>query len=282
MIVFYRHEQNALNHSFSPSADKPRQVVADWLQQGFDIEVHPFEPVTRHDFYLAHDPYFVDGVMNLDIANGFDNHSAEVAAALPYTTGSMLAAAEHAILHRTVACSPTSGFHHAGYDFAMGYCTFNGLMVTALKLHKDGLAKRIGILDCDAHYGNGTDHIIQRLEIDWIVHRTAGEHFKNRDDVGESAKLYLDWVGLSLNDMKDCSVILYQAGADPHIQDPLGGILSTKAMFHRDRLVYEFCESNSLPIAWNLAGGYQRDAKGTIEPVLKLHRTTCQVFTGRY
>lgn len=28
---------------------------------------------------------------------------------------------------------------------------------------------------------------------------------------------------------------------------------------------------------WNLAGGYQRDADGGIEPVLKLHRTTAQV-----
>jgi hypothetical protein len=28
------------------------------------------------------------------------------------------------------------------------------------------------------------------------------------------------------------------------------------------------------PLVWNLAGGYQRDESGSIEPVLKLHRMT--------
>ena len=29
-----------------------------------------------------------------------------------------------------------------------------------------------------------------------------------------------------------------------------------------------------MPVAWNLAGGYQHDADGGIEPVLKIHRGT--------
>ena len=37
--------------------------------------------------------------------------------------------------------------------------TFNGLVVTAMKLHKEGRAKRVGILDCDQHYGNGTEEL---------------------------------------------------------------------------------------------------------------------------
>ena len=92
-----------------------------------------------------------------EMANGFGNRSAGVAASLAYTSGSMVAAAEHAVLHREVVCSPTSGFHHAEYGSAGGYCTFNGLMVTALALKDAGLVNRVAILDCDAHYGNGTD-----------------------------------------------------------------------------------------------------------------------------
>jgi acetoin utilization deacetylase AcuC-like enzyme len=75
----------------------------------------------------------------------------------------MLAAAEYAVLHNEVVCSPTSGFHHAEYRNAGGYCTFNGLMVTALALKDAGLVNRVAILDCDAHYGNGTDSIIKQI-----------------------------------------------------------------------------------------------------------------------
>jgi len=33
-------------------------------------------------------------------------------------------------------------------------------------------------------------------------------------------------------------------------------------------------------VAGNLAGGYQRDAQGGIEPVLAIHRRTMQVCAG--
>ena len=137
MKVFYRPEQTARNIStFSPSAEKPAQVVRDWLQRGLiqESDVLSFEPVTRTDLKRAHDAAFVDGVLDLSIDNGFGNRNAQVAASLPYTSGSLLAAARHALEYRENVCSPTSGFHHAGYNSAEGFCTFNGLMVTALAL----------------------------------------------------------------------------------------------------------------------------------------------------
>lgn len=183
MKVFYRPEQVA-NTPYAPSPRKPRLVVADWLQQpAFNIEVIGFEPVTPTQFALAHDPEFVRAVLARESRNGFGNTDAEVAASLPYTTGSLLAAAEHAVLHREAVCSPTSGFHHAGYASPEGYCTFNGLMVTAVAMHQAGLAQRVGIIDCDAHYGNGTDNIIRKLGIGWIEHHTMGSHFHGRSDV---------------------------------------------------------------------------------------------------
>jgi acetoin utilization deacetylase AcuC-like enzyme len=36
--------------------------------------------------------------------------------------------------------------------------------------------------------------------------------------------------------MADCEVLLYQAGADPHINDPLGGWLTTAQLRERDRI----------------------------------------------
>ena len=70
--------------------------------------------------------------------------------------------------------------------------------------------------------------------------------------------------------MADCDVLLYQAGADPHIEDPLGGWLTTAQLRERDRLVFESSERYGVPIAWNLAGGYQEP----LSKVLKIHDNT--------
>jgi hypothetical protein len=44
--VFYRAEQAVnRNNSFSPSAQKPSEVVSDWINHKFEIEIHNFDPV---------------------------------------------------------------------------------------------------------------------------------------------------------------------------------------------------------------------------------------------
>ncbi|MCV2356549.1 hypothetical protein LNV09_20605 [Paucibacter sp. B2R-40] len=275
MKVFYRAEQAARNTgAFAPSADKPRLVMADWLKQGLisRLDILSFEPVSREDFKLAHDSSFVDGVLDLIRPNGFSNRDAEVAASLPYTTGSLLAAARYALKHKTSVCSPTSGFHHAHYDQPEGFCTFNGLMVVALKLKREGLVNRVAIIDCDVHYGDGTDDLICHHKIDWIQHYTLGRHFHDRDGVGKDAKHFLTWLYKAIADCQDADLVIYQAGADPHINDPLGGVLTELEMVQRDHAV--FAGFRDRPLVWNLAGGYQRDAEGGIKPVLKLHRNT--------
>ena len=70
--------------------------------------------------------------------------------------------------------------------------------------------------------------------------------------------------------MRDCDVILYQAGADPHVDDPLGGWLTTEQLRERDRRVFESAQRLGVPIAWNLAGGYQEP----LSKVLEIHDNT--------
>ena len=283
MKVFYRPEQTAQNpSSYSPSAGKPALVVQDWIKHGFITvqDIQSFDPVSRSDIKLAHDEYFVDAVIQGVEANGFGNYDPDVAASLPYTLGSMVAASLHAFKHRENTCSPTSGFHHAGYDYAGGYCTFNGLMVAALKLRQQG-AKRVGILDCDMHYGDGTADIIETLRIDWIVHRTQGGVFYDPSRIKGAGTNYFAWLEQSIEDMAGCDVVLYQAGADPHVNDPLGGLLTTGQMLTRDHTVFNRFAALGVPVCWNLAGGYQRGANGTIDPVLELHRNTVRIAVDR-
>ncbi|HVE85599.1 MAG TPA: GNAT family N-acetyltransferase, partial [Myxococcales bacterium] len=50
-------------------------------------------------------------------------------------------------------------FHHAGYDYGSGFCTFNGLALVAQQ-HPH---RRVFVLDCDQHGGNGTAEMTERL-----------------------------------------------------------------------------------------------------------------------
>jgi acetoin utilization deacetylase AcuC-like enzyme len=132
------------------------------------VPITIIEPVavTADDIGLAHDSDYVRGVLNGVTSNGFGNKLPEVAAALPYTSGAMVAAARAAIANGSVAVAPVSGFHHATYEHGGGYCTFNGLMVAAMMLEQEGVAEKVGILDFDQHYSNGTDDIIRYLGLD--------------------------------------------------------------------------------------------------------------------
>lgn len=266
--VFYNPLQNAAkNESFSPSATKPKLVAEAFSKLPGVILEDNFKPVTEEMLCQVHDPKYVKGVLGGSLPNGFGNRLPEVAASLPWTSGSMLAAALYAIEHSTAACSLTSGFHHAGYSYGHGFCTFNGLMVTAMELLKRGY-KKIGILDLDAHLGDGTLDIIQKLKLqDKVAHYTFGGEFGAFKTEGEWLDSLLDVMASKFSDV---DVLLYQAGADPHEKDPLGGYLSSETMQDRDMTVFTACKVLGIPVAWNLAGGYQKP----IEKVIELHVTT--------
>jgi acetoin utilization deacetylase AcuC-like enzyme len=277
LTFHYAHHMVAEADSYSPSAGKPAQVMASWAALGLPMQVIEPIPVTETQLCLAHDPDFVRGVLSGVKTNGFSNRSQAVAASLPYTSGAMLSAARQALENGSGAVAPCSGFHHAGYGFAGGFCTFNGLMVTAKVLLEEGKVKRIGILDFDQHWGDGTADIIKRLKLgDQVV------HYSSCSDYGRSqrAEAFVADIPHLLKAFSGCDLVLYQAGADPHIDDPLGGWLSTSQLFKRDAQVFETLRKMGIPVAWNLAGGYQRDASGGIRPVLDIHDNTLKAYAA--
>jgi acetoin utilization deacetylase AcuC-like enzyme len=264
--VFYPPKMLGPPQARSPSAHKPQPVVESWLTIAPQLEIIAPEPVSVTQLCLAHSPEHVADVLAGRAPNGFGNQSLEVAASLPYTSGSMLSAARAAMADGTVAVAPCAGFHHAMYAFAADFCTFNGLIVTARALLQEGVATRVGILDADMHYGDGTDEILAAVGETRVVHCRLGEHYWEPGD----AEGFFDQLPTILAGFVDCDLLLYQAGADPHVDDPLGGWLTTEQLRGRDRSVFEFCATHRLPIAWNLAGGYQQP----LRRVLDIHDNT--------
>lgn len=279
-------------HTVSPSASKPAVVAQALRDQSYPVEFFEPHPATLDDFFRVHDPQFVNGVLEGRVDNGFGNRSPDVARALPYTSGSMITAAKLALSNtskRSVVAALCSGFHHATWNEAEGFCTFNGLMVCAAHLlqtnhvanpmtndnpaDRSWTVDRIAIVDADYHYGNGTEDILGHTGLAAnVFHLSLGREYKRPDQ----AEAYLDRMRALEEDFKrfEPQLILYQAGADPHIEDPLGGLLTTEQMGLRDEIMFAIAKRLDIPVVFNLAGGYQKDPDGGIQKVVRLHLNT--------
>lgn len=76
--------------------------------------------------------------------------------------------------------------------------------------------------------------------------------------------------------------IIYQAGADTHVDDPYGGLLTEEQMMERDWNMFTIAKNLGIPIAWNLAGGYQVAEDGSIDKVINLHLNTFRMAMEVY
>jgi acetoin utilization deacetylase AcuC-like enzyme len=280
-----------IGYTASPSANKPRQVAAALRETAIEgLEIEFVEPValTVGDFKMCHSDDYVDGVMSLRLKNGFGTISQSVVDSLPYTNGAQYTAARLATVD-SPTCALVSGFHHAGYDGweKLGwFCTFNGLLIAAAKLVAEDGMKKVAIIDCDMHYGNGTTDILEQLpELAVSVeHLTFGRYFDSPKDAEKYlAALEPDGRVEQLLKRTKPDLVIYQSGADVHVDDPYGGVLTTEQMYERDLRMFRIAKRLDIPLTWNLAGGYQVEADGSIAKVLGLHLNTfkaCQKVYG--
>ena len=275
MKVFYNKQQTVSSFiKNSASAAEPKLVVQSWKELGYPVEIMKVRPSSIDELCLAHSPSYVRGILKGQIKNGFDNKNKEVAKSLLWTTGSFVSAASHAYQYRESAFSPTSGFHHAHYDQAAGFCTFSGLTIAAILLNQRFGAKKIGILDLDSHSGDGTDQTLHKTGYeDLVEHYSLGYHNVNRYNNEE-------WLNelshLIRNRFSNCEILFYQAGVDCHIDDPEvdSGHFTTEQIALRDEIVYTTCRALNLPVVTNLAGGYQKP----IEKVVQLHNLVAMAY----
>src|SRR4051794_18000727 len=75
------------------------------------------------------------------------------------SVGGTVAAARRA-LERGIGMNLGGGTHHAGRDFARGYCLFNDVVVTLEHLRREGAVQRAVVVDCDVHQGDGTAQLL--------------------------------------------------------------------------------------------------------------------------
>jgi acetoin utilization deacetylase AcuC-like enzyme len=142
------------------------------------------------------------------------------------SNGGVVSAAR-AALRSGRAGALASGLHHARRSHGAGFCTFNGLALAALAALDLG-AKRVLVLDLDAHCGGGTDELLGRHPGVRIVDIAVNEFDRyepgpgNRLELVERASDYLPTLKARLDALENESfgLVLYNAGMDPHQDCP--------------------------------------------------------------
>jgi acetoin utilization deacetylase AcuC-like enzyme len=253
----------------SPNLSKGAAVFNQVLNPHEDIVVR----MSQDDLIFAcmqiaktHDTRWVDRVISGSSPNGYGQGAQENTwrsqnSHSTMSVAGMILAATNAVLDdKPIVFAPLSGFHHAGYATCGGYCTFNGLVAAADAIKSLRKNARVLIIDGDGHQGDGTIDLISRGRQEWLVNVDLSSTVSATE-----AEMMIE---KAIN-KGPWDLVIYQAGADAHIEDPYGsGYLDDEEWTIRDTLVFNLCFSHHIPCVFTLAGGYNG------LKTLDLHRRT--------
>ena len=242
-------------------------------------------PATIEAVLAVHDHEYVAALQtgsphHLAASNGL-GWDDELFAAVRASTGGVCAATLDALTNRVNSGSLSSGLHHARADRGNGFCTLNGLVIASRAALAAG-AKRVLIVDFDAHCGGGTASLIEHMrgveQIDVSV--SSVDRYVSNLNARLAMSDGTDYLG-DLQRMLDTvyspesvDVILYNAGMDPHRD--AGGVppIDTAAIRAREAMVFGWAKSIDVPVAWVLAGGYTTNT--SMDGLVNLHRLTIE------
>lgn len=195
-------------------------------------------------------------------------------------------AACRAALQDGVAVNLAGGTHHAHADHGAGYCVFNDSAIAARVMQADDRVRRVLILDCDVHQGDGTASIFadDSTVFTFSIHGAKNFPFRKGhsdldieldDGTGDDEYLSLLEEGAQRAlALAGADLTIYLAGADPYAGDRLGRLaLTLDGLARRDRMILDLCRRWHLPVAVVMAGGYAR----RVEDVAAIHLQTVTI-----
>jgi len=246
-----------------------------------DIALHEAPRADDEALSLAHDAAYIADVSagRLDPARqreiGFP-WSIEMVERSRRSAGATIAACRTAF-KEGIAVNLAGGTHHAYADKGGGFCVFNDAAIAARMLQRDGLARRVAVIDLDVHQGNGTASILRDDPTVFTLSLHGEKNYPFRKeasdlDVGLPDGCDDETYAQALRGALDTlfarfapDLLIYLAGADPHEGDRLGRLRLTMAgLAQRDALVFDAALTRGLPIAVAMAGGYGNQIEDTV------------------
>ena len=249
------------------------------LAHGWVVRPEPAEPELLR---LAHTEEYVTRFIAGELTPQEERRlgfqwSVELARRALFATGGTVLAARLA-LEDGLAANLAGGSHHAFANHGEGYCAFNDLAVATRYLQQTDQARRIAIVDCDVHQGNGTAAILGsdpdvctfsiHCESNYPAQKIPGTRDVGLPD-GVGDHEYLTLLEAELETIRRDfrpDFIFFQAGVDPLAGDRLGRLaLTRESLRRRDELVIGSFRALGLPVTVVLGGGYGRTLRDTVE-----------------
>lgn len=242
------------------------------------------------DLDVVHDPEYLEALESgapIHLAASADlGWDAAYAVAIRWSTGGLCEAALEALRSGRNAGTLSSGLHHAHRSHGKGYCSLNGLALGAVRAVEDG-ARRVLILDLDAHCGGGTAEIIagwsqiEQVDVSVVSYDTYPSTEQSRLILATalpSGEKYLEIVRRALDEIVDpttIDLIIYNAGMDPHGEAGGVSVIDREILRRREDMVFSWAAEHEIPVAWTIAGGYKSDSF-TMDDLVDLHRLTIE------
>lgn len=253
------------------------------------VRLHDPGLIDRDKLRSLHDPAYVRAVITgkgpLASAMGWE-WTPQIRNGVLAINAGMIEGARMA-METGIAANVGQGFHHAKPERGWYFCTFNGLALVAQEFPQ----KRIFVLDCDEHCGDGTAEFTKKLPnlfnfsingTNWGMHESERSICRHLNPVKDDFTPYRNALEEAFKKAKEwqADLIIYQAGADPHVDDPVSsGTMTTDQLLERDRIVFRFCKAEKIPVLFVLAGGYQTPIE---EKLVPLHLNTFKAAYEEY
>jgi len=222
--------------------------------------------------------------------------------AIGFPMSKQLIEREKMIVQGTLECSINSlkygismniagGTHHAFTNRAEAFCILNDQAIAANFLINNNYCDKILILDLDVHQGNGTAEIFRDNKNVFTVSFHGEKNYpfrKEKSDYdfgfsdGASDNEYLNKIIYEIPRLIESfepDFIFYLSGVDIIENDKLGRLsVSINGCKKRDKFIFDYCKTNSIPIQVSMGGGYSPILKDIIEAHANTFRAAQEIY----
>ncbi|MFX1327890.1 MAG: histone deacetylase family protein [Promethearchaeota archaeon] len=222
-IVFHEKYLNS-EYAWDPAASAGRlEGIMNLISQNDEYEIITPKAATEEDILRAHTSRHFQNIKR-------DKLLFELASLA--AGGAILAAEEGYNGNPTFAVIRPPG-HHASADSCWGFCYFNNISISLLKLYSEKKIRSAFVLDFDLHTGDGNINILTNRDDDFRV-KILNPYSSGRTGYIKEVRAYME-------DLRDIDIFVASAGFDEGIED-WGHKLYPEDYTELGRLMKEYSE----------------------------------------
>ena len=204
MKIVFHEKYYTSNYSMDPAASAGRLDGIMNIINSYEDEYEIIEPVpaTKEDILRAHTERHYNAIKR-------DSLLFEMAS---LAAGGAISAAQEAYNGNPTFAVIRPPGHHASADSCWGFCFFNNISVSLLKLYSEKKIKSAFVLDFDLHTGDGNINILTNRRDDFHV------NILNPRDESSNVN-YVNEVKTYMENLKNIDIFVASAGFDQGIND---------------------------------------------------------------